>query len=151
LGISFNQIIFHQLETSGVNNLTGLQGVSRDLMPQVRVKVIEVANFMEETIQQKVLVVDDSPLAREVVIQMLSDIDVEVITAESGEEALERFQEQEFALILLDVNMGGYLGIRDRVQNTINGPFQQQRAHYFRYRLKHRHHQYFSRIRGRSR
>lgn len=67
---------------------------------------------MIESKQQKVLVVDDSPLAREVLIRMLSDLDIIVISAESGEEAIELFHRHQFALVLLDVLMGGMSGFQ---------------------------------------
>ena len=41
---------------------------------------------------------------------VLSDLDAEVVTAESGEEALLRLLRQNFSLILLDVKMGGIDG-----------------------------------------
>ena len=61
--------------------------------------------------QQSILVVDDSPLAREMVVRMLSSLDIEVMTAESGEEAINVFPDHDFALILMDVAMGGISGL----------------------------------------
>ena len=65
---------------------------------------------MIEPKQQKVLVADDSPLARELIVEMLSDLEIEVVSAESGEEAIEHFLKNQFALVLLDVLMGGISG-----------------------------------------
>ena len=61
--------------------------------------------------KQSILVVDDSPLAREMVVRMLAGLEVDVLTAESGEEAIEVFPNHDFALILLDVAMGGISGL----------------------------------------
>jgi CheY-like chemotaxis protein len=58
----------------------------------------------------KVLLVDDRPenlLALEAILQGL---DQEVVTAESGEEALKRLLMDDFAVILLDVQMPGMDG-----------------------------------------
>ncbi|HIA47282.1 MAG TPA: response regulator [Candidatus Hydrogenedentes bacterium] len=65
---------------------------------------------MIEPKQQKVLVADDSPLARELIVEMLSDLEIEVVSAESGEEAIEHSLKNQFALVLLDVLMGGISG-----------------------------------------
>src|ERR671923_1909274 len=57
-----------------------------------------------------ILVVDDLPdkiLVLETVLEELGQV---VVTARSGEEALRKVLEQEFAVILLDVNMPGLDG-----------------------------------------
>ena len=54
---------------------------------------------------EKVLIVDDSPLSRQIMSKMLSDLGVEVLTAESGAEALEMFQKHDLAIIVMDVMM----------------------------------------------
>jgi len=60
-----------------------------------------------------ILVVDDHSLVREGIITMLSIYDdFEIIgDAESGEEALEKIEEQKPDVILLDINMPGINGI----------------------------------------
>src|ERR1700741_51529 len=64
-----------------------------------------------ENDEAKILVVDDRPdklLAFETILQELQQ---EIITASSGEEALKLVLEHEFAVVLLDVNMPGLDGL----------------------------------------
>jgi PAS domain S-box-containing protein len=56
-------------------------------------------------IKQKVLVVDDLPANIKAMEILLKELDIEVITALSGNEGLAKTIEHEFAIILLDVNM----------------------------------------------
>src|SRR5881392_873346 len=58
-----------------------------------------------------ILLVDDLPEKLLVLSSVLEELDQNIITARSGEEALRRVLEQEFAVILLDVNMPGMDGL----------------------------------------
>src|ERR1043166_2617319 len=58
-----------------------------------------------------ILVVDDRPENLLVSLTILEELGQPVITAQSGEEALKRVLENDFALILLDVNMPGMDGL----------------------------------------
>ncbi|MBW8034907.1 MAG: response regulator [Planctomycetes bacterium] len=58
----------------------------------------------------KIFLVDDKPANLFVLRKILSGIDVELIDAQSGSEALEYTLENDFALILLDVQMPGMDG-----------------------------------------
>jgi two-component system, sensor histidine kinase and response regulator len=58
----------------------------------------------------RVLLVDDLPENLEVLQALLAKPDVELATAESGEQALEMLLEQEFAVAVLDVQMPGMDG-----------------------------------------
>jgi len=58
----------------------------------------------------KVLVVDDKSENLVAMEAILSDLDIEVVTAGSGNEALSIMVNQEFALVLLDVQMPGMDG-----------------------------------------
>jgi len=53
----------------------------------------------------KVLLVDDDRAALYALSQLLSDLPVRLVLAESGEDALRQVLKQEFALILLDVRL----------------------------------------------
>lgn len=59
----------------------------------------------------RILIVDDLPEKRLAYGAILEGIDAEVVMAGSGEEALKRVLEGEFAVILLDVNMPGMNGL----------------------------------------
>ena len=59
----------------------------------------------------RILIVDDLPEKRLAYGAVLEGLDAEVIMAGSGEEALKRVLEGEFAVILLDVNMPGMDGL----------------------------------------
>ena len=74
-----------------------------------------------------VLAVDDNPGKRLALSTVLSELPVDVVTADSGREALRLLLQQEFAVILLDVHMPGMDGfetaslIRQR-KNTEHTP-----------------------------
>jgi signal transduction histidine kinase len=59
----------------------------------------------------RILIVDDLPEKRLAYGAILEGVDAEVVMAGSGEEALKRVLEGEFAVILLDVNMPGMDGL----------------------------------------
>lgn len=65
---------------------------------------------MSEVHRPQVLIVDDSPLARQITTKQLESLDVEVLTVTSGEEAIDVFQVQDLAIILMDVVMDGIDG-----------------------------------------
>src|SRR5437660_12708477 len=58
-----------------------------------------------------ILVVDDEPQLRRVMLATLTDLGYVVIAAKSGEEALEKFREEPPDLVLLDLNMPGIGGL----------------------------------------
>lgn len=58
----------------------------------------------------KILVVDDSPTERHVLVELLTKKGYTVITAESGEEGIERAKADLPDLILMDVVMPGLNG-----------------------------------------
>src|SRR5437870_2673226 len=62
------------------------------------------------TDKSNILVVDDLPDKLLVLQTVLEELGQNIITARSGEEALRRVLEYEFAVILLDVNMPGMDG-----------------------------------------
>src|ERR1051325_11474260 len=57
-----------------------------------------------------ILIVDDLPEKLVALEAVLADLDVNVVKAESGKDALRRILEDDFAVILLDVNMPGLDG-----------------------------------------
>jgi CheY-like chemotaxis protein len=59
----------------------------------------------------RILIVDDLPEKRLVYGAILEGLEADMVMAASGEEALKRVLEGEFAVILLDVNMPGMDGL----------------------------------------
>src|SRR5881398_851016 len=57
-----------------------------------------------------VLLVNDDPGALFALRTVLGDLDVDIVTASSGEQALLRLLKQDFCVILMDVKMGGLDG-----------------------------------------
>ena len=59
---------------------------------------------------KKILVVDDSPTERHVLVDLLTKNGYQVITAESGEEGVEKAKKELPDLVLMDVVMPGLNG-----------------------------------------
>ena len=59
---------------------------------------------------KKILVVDDSPTERHVLLELLTKNGYQVITAESGEEGVEKAKKELPDLVLMDVVMPGLNG-----------------------------------------
>ncbi|MDH5695852.1 MAG: response regulator, partial [Dehalococcoidia bacterium] len=62
--------------------------------------------------QNSVLIVDDEPIVRESIRDWLKDAGYQVATAESGEEALEMIEKQDFSVMVVDIRLPGKTGIR---------------------------------------
>jgi len=58
-----------------------------------------------------ILIVDDEPQLRRVMLATLTDLGYTVVDARSGEEALEKFHRETPDLVLLDLNMPGIGGL----------------------------------------
>ncbi|MEM9330882.1 MAG: ATP-binding protein [Pseudomonadota bacterium] len=73
------------------------------------VSLLEMGSASETVTQSfagsRVLVVDDSPVNREVILQALSQFNIEPILAEGGHQAIEAFKLSDFDLILMDCSM----------------------------------------------
>ena len=59
---------------------------------------------------KKVLVVDDNPVSRELVREVLEDSDCMVLEAENGAEALTRIADEKPDVVLLDIQLPVYDG-----------------------------------------
>ena len=59
----------------------------------------------------RILVVDDDPFVRDMMGMILEAAGHEIITAESGEDALEKFLKEGVQLIVSDMNMPGMNGL----------------------------------------
>jgi len=62
-------------------------------------------------VSKPILIVDDEPIVRESIRDWLKDAGYQVATAESGEEALEMIEKQDFSVMILDVRLPGKTGI----------------------------------------
>ena len=71
-------------------------------------KTIKKASRKKST----VLIVDDEPIVRESLRDWLKDAGYQVTTAESGEEALELIEKQDFSVMVVDVRLPGKTGIK---------------------------------------
>ena len=65
---------------------------------------------MADPASQRILVVDDDPGVRSLLLSALAMKGYEVDTASSGEQALELFQKWDFDLVILDSRMPGMSG-----------------------------------------
>ena len=64
----------------------------------------------EDNNHTRVLIIDDEPLVRSLLCEILSD-DYECLTVSSAEEALLLLEKEKFKLVLSDINMSGMSGI----------------------------------------
>jgi len=67
---------------------------------------------------KRVLVVDDEPFMRTLLIDLISDLDVQSDEAEDGKVALERLQQNEYHLVISDIRMP-HLGGIDLFENAL--------------------------------
>src|SRR5262245_24640246 len=59
----------------------------------------------------RILIVDDDPQIRRVMLMTLTGQGYEAVDARSGEEALEKLRQTRVDLVLLDMNMPGMTGL----------------------------------------
>jgi CheY-like chemotaxis protein len=72
---------------------------------------------------RKVLVVDDDPAVRKSIDRILSSKGYAVITAESGEEALRKLNEEKYDLVYTDIRMPGMSGLEVAEQVKARKPW----------------------------
>ena len=58
-----------------------------------------------------ILIVDDEPIVRESIRDWLKDAGYQVATAETGEQALEMVQKEDYGVVVLDVRLPGRTGL----------------------------------------
>ena len=66
---------------------------------------IDVVLFVAQALRVRTLLVDDSPTARNLITQMLQNLNTDVVTCENGQQAVEIALAQHFDLILMDMEM----------------------------------------------
>ncbi len=72
---------------------------------------IDPASFAPTAVRARILIADDSLMARRLLSHLLSTLNVEIICVEDGIEAVKVAQEQPFDLILMDIEMPELDGI----------------------------------------
>jgi two-component system, NarL family, sensor histidine kinase BarA len=90
--------------------MTVLEQVSHGRAPRLDSVRSQVADDLPRFPGARVLVVDDSDVNREVAAETLSQLDVEVTLAESGEAAIELMRAEAFDLVFMDGSMPGLDG-----------------------------------------
>ena len=68
----------------------------------------------------KILLIDDSPIVRIMIGRFLKGKNYDVVVASSGEEGLERFDEEKFDAVILNEVLPGMYGtvVADKIRNT---------------------------------
>ncbi len=75
------------------------------------------------TASRKVLVVDDDPAVRKSIDRVLTSKGYAVITAENGEEALRKLNEEKYDLVFTDIRMPGISGLEVAEQVKARKPW----------------------------
>ena len=75
------------------------------------------------TASRKVLVVDDDPAVRKSIDRVLTSKGYAVITAENGEEALRKLNEEKYDLVYTDIRMPGISGLEVAEQVKAHKPW----------------------------
>jgi len=84
------------------NTLTGL--CKNNMPAQHATSAIDLSNYRKLS-GSKVLLVDDNQINQDVVKELLSLLQVHIVTAGNGQEALEYLVQESFDLVLMDVQM----------------------------------------------
>lgn len=59
----------------------------------------------ETDIKARVLLAEDDAISKILLLNVLKKIDCEIVPAQNGQEAIEKYQEQNFDLVIMDVTM----------------------------------------------
>lgn len=92
-----------------------LQRGQGTLLHKIGDETTNVLNIAQALQQQysgtRLLLVEDNPINREIALELLQDVGLEVDTAENGHEALAKVQQNLYSLILMDMQMPEMDGI----------------------------------------
>lgn len=67
--------------------------------------MLNADNSKESDIKDRVLLAEDDTISRILLLNVLKKIDCEIVLAQNGQEAIEKYQEQVFDLVIMDVTM----------------------------------------------
>jgi two-component system, chemotaxis family, chemotaxis protein CheY len=68
-------------------------------------------NSAQDSVRQKVLIVDDEDLVRDTLKRMVEGHEVQVVAVSSGPQAIEAAQQESFRMVFLDLSMPGMNGV----------------------------------------
>ncbi|MCK5680087.1 response regulator, partial [bacterium] len=68
------------------------------------------------TSASRILVMDDEVVVREIITELLTTFNYEVEVASDGQQALEKYREQKFDLVIMDLTIPGGLGGRKTIE-----------------------------------
>lgn len=80
-------------------------GIAADELPLQKVNPQAAPCINSEYIGSNVLLADDDEVSRRVMVILLKKMGFEVVVAGNGEEAVEKYKDDTFDLILMDINM----------------------------------------------
>jgi CheY-like chemotaxis protein len=66
---------------------------------------LQFSGFRDKLTNKKLLLVEDIEINRFIVEEMLNEVGLSVVTAVNGKEAVDRCQEEDFDVVLMDVQM----------------------------------------------
>jgi len=79
--------------------------------PPARLTASNRGEHVPDVVRRRILLVEDEPINREVAVIMLEDAGYTIATAEDGIQAVSRLEEQEYDLILMDMQMPNMDGL----------------------------------------
>ncbi|MCD6534833.1 MAG: PAS domain S-box protein [Deltaproteobacteria bacterium] len=89
-------------------------------LPSLGVVFISQAKAVPESVlpisASRILVMDDEEVVRETITEILTTFGYEVEVVSDGQQALEKYREQEFALVIMDLTIPGGLGGRETIK-----------------------------------
>ena len=63
-----------------------------------------------------ILIMDDEEFVREILTEILNNFGYEVTTVNDGQQVLEKYQQQDFSLVILDLTIPGDLGGKETIK-----------------------------------
>ena len=93
------------VEMHGGTIEAGSEGLDKGTELTIRLPLPEDAPKIKTTATKRVLLVEDDPEQRELMVMALSELDAEVLGAKDGSEAIKLASEDQFDVCILDLNL----------------------------------------------